>query len=111
MLFDAEVLVDEAEDGKDALEIFGKSEPGYYDVILMDIQMPQMDGYAACSAIRALDRSDAASIPVIAMTANAFKDDVDKAFACGMNAHVSKPVEYTALLDALFKVLENRKKE
>jgi CheY-like chemotaxis protein len=109
MLFDAEVLVDEAEDGRDALEIFRKSGPGYYDVILMDIQMPYMDGYATCSAIRALERSDAASIPVIAMTANAFKDDVDRAFACGMNAHVSKPVEYTALLDALFNVLENKK--
>ncbi|MDR1242034.1 MAG: response regulator [Deltaproteobacteria bacterium] len=108
MLFDAKVTIDEAEDGQDALEIFRKSEPGHYDLVLMDIQMPVMDGYAACTAIRRLDRSDAAAVPIIAMTANAFKDDVDKAFACGMNAHVSKPVEYSALLDAMIYVLESK---
>ncbi|MDR2826256.1 MAG: PAS domain S-box protein [Deltaproteobacteria bacterium] len=109
MLFDAEVQIDEAGDGQNALEIFKKSEPGYYDVIFMDVQMPVMDGYETSVALRKLDRSDATSIPIITMTANAFKDDVDKAYASGMNMHVSKPIEYKALIGALFNVLMKRK--
>ncbi|MDR2825659.1 MAG: response regulator [Deltaproteobacteria bacterium] len=109
MLFDAKVTIDEATDGKDALEIFKKSAVGYYDIIMTDIQMPGMDGYETSVAIRGLDRADADKVPIIAMTANAFKDDVDKAFASGMNAHVSKPVEYKALLEAMFNVLAPKK--
>ena len=81
---------------------FAGSEPGYYDAILMDIRMPVMDGLAATAAIRALDRRDAKHIPIIAMTANAFDEDVQQSLQAGMNAHLSKPVEP----DHLYQILE-----
>ncbi len=84
--------LDWAENGKLCLEMFQKSEPGYYDAILMDIRMPVMTGYEATRAIRALDRPDA-GLPIIAMTADAFAEDVKKCLDAGMNAHIAKPID------------------
>ena len=84
--------VDWAEDGKICVDKFSQSEPGYYDVVLMDIRMPVMNGYEAAKALRSLDRPDA-NLPIIAMTADAFADDVQYCLSCGMNAHVAKPLD------------------
>jgi signal transduction histidine kinase/CheY-like chemotaxis protein/HAMP domain-containing protein len=96
------IEMDEAEDGTDAVKMFEASEEGAYDIILMDIQMPKMDGYDATAAIRAMDRRDAREVPIIALTANAFKEDIDKALKSGMNSHIAKPVEPDRLMEALF---------
>lgn len=84
--------VESAEDGVQAVEMFKESAEGYYDLILMDVQMPHMDGYEATRCIRALGRSDAQKVPIFAMTANAFAEDVQKSREAGMNAHISKPL-------------------
>ena len=97
-----EAGIDHAENGRIAVDMFEKSEPGYYDAILMDIRMPEMDGLEAAQAIRALHRPDARRIPIIAMTANAFDEDVQRSLQVGMNAHLSKPVEP----DHLYQTLE-----
>ena len=97
-----EAEIDHAENGRIALEMFRNSPPGYYDAILMDVRMPEMDGLEATSAIRALDKPDAKTIPIIAMTANAFDEDVQRSLQVGMNAHLSKPVEP----DHLYQTLE-----
>lgn len=81
------------ENGQQAVEAFQNAPPGTFDAILMDIQMPVLDGYGAAKAIRALDREDAASIPIFAMTANAFEDDVLAARQAGMNGHIAKPMD------------------
>ena len=94
--------IDHAENGKIAVQMFSDSEPGYYDAILMDVRMPEMDGLEATAAIRALDRPDAQRVPIIAMTANAFDEDVQRSLQVGMNAHLSKPVE----TDHLYRTLE-----
>lgn len=94
--------IDHAENGKIVLDMFEKSKEGYYDAILMDVRMPEMDGLAATEAIRALGRPDAKKIPIIAMTANAFDEDVQRSLQVGMNAHLSKPVEP----DRLYQTLE-----
>jgi CheY-like chemotaxis protein len=99
------IIVDEAEDGLKAVETFAASPAGFYDIILMDVQMPNMDGYAAARTIRAMDRPDAAYIPIIAMTANAFKDDVEKALQSGMSGHLAKPLEYDKFMDILSRFL------
>ena len=98
-----EIDVDLAENGKEALDKFSASEEGHYDAILMDMRMPVMDGLEATRAIRALDRKDAKLIPIIALTANAFDEDVQRSMQAGLNAHLSKPVEP----DALFETLES----
>ena len=90
-----------AENGKKMLDIFSGSAEGRFDVILTDIQMPVMDGLEATRALRALDRPDAKTIPVIAMSANAFSDDVNASLEAGMNAHIAKPIEISELLRAL----------
>lgn len=90
-------LMEAAEDGIQAVELFERSLPGYYDLILMDIQMPRMDGYEATRTIRSLQRSDAKTVPVFAMTANAFAEDEAKSRDAGMNAHISKPLDVKAL--------------
>ena len=88
----------EACDGQEAVEIFAASTLDYFDLILMDIQMPVMDGHEATRNIRALDRPDAGRIPIIAMTANAFREDVEKALDAGMDDVVTKPLDITLLL-------------
>ena len=95
--------VDLAENGRIAVELFSGHEAGYYDAILMDMRMPEMDGLEATKAIRAMDRPDAASIPIIALTANAFDEDVQRSMQAGLNAHLSKPVEP----ESLYKTLES----
>ena len=97
-----EAEIEHAENGRIVLEMFEKSSPGYYDAVLMDVRMPEMDGLEASSRIRALDREDAKKIPIIAMTANAFDEDVQRSMQAGMNAHLSKPVEP----EQLYKTLE-----
>ena len=97
--------IDHAENGKIVLDMFVKSEPGFYDAILMDVRMPEMDGLAATEAIRALDRADAKLIPIIAMTANAFDEDVQRSLQVGMNAHLSKPVEPERLYQTLEELI------
>lgn len=89
--------VDTAMDGVEAVERFEASAPGQYDLILMDVQMPRMDGYEATRRIRALERPDAKSVPIFAMTANAFAEDTDKSREAGMDAHISKPLDIKAL--------------
>ncbi len=96
--------IDEAEDGEKAVELFKKSEIGYYDLILMDIQMPRMNGFEATKQIRAMERPDAATVPIFAMTANAFAEDEEKSKEAGMNAHLSKPLETSAVLAAMNEV-------
>lgn len=99
------VAVDSAETGKEALERFEKMPENYYDMIFMDIQMPEMDGYEATAAIRRLPRKDAARIPIIAMTANAFAEDIRKSREAGMNEHLTKPLDIGALMKCLGKWL------
>lgn len=94
--------VETAENGLRAMEMFSKSEPGYYSAILMDIRMPLMDGLAATVNIRHLSNSDAGSVPIIAMTANAFDDDIEKSKAAGMNAHLAKPIDPQKLYQTLY---------
>ena len=94
------------QDGQQAVQAFEASAPGVYAAILMDIRMPNMDGYEATRAIRALDRPDAKEIPIIALTANAFAEDVRAALDAGMNAHVAKPIDIAILRAALDKVLD-----
>ena len=94
--------VDTAENGLRALEMFSKSPKGYYDAILMDIRMPLMDGLTAATSIRHLSNADAAAIPIIAMTANAFDDDMEKSKAAGMNAHMAKPIDADRLYQMLY---------
>ena len=97
--------VDSAENGKIALEMFEKSEVGYYDCVFMDIMMPVMDGFEATKNIRSLDRADAATVPIIAMTANAFAEDVQKSLENGLNYHLSKPFDREQLEKVLEKAL------
>ncbi|MBQ7487943.1 MAG: response regulator [Clostridia bacterium] len=100
-----EAEIDHAENGRIAVEMFEASAPGTYDAILMDIRMPEMDGLQATEAIRALDRPDAKTVPIIAMTANAFDEDVQRSLQVGMNAHLSKPVEPEHLYQTLEELI------
>ena len=99
-------LIETAENGQIALEMAAASEHGYYDVILMDIQMPVMDGYTATQAIRSLPDAELASIPIIAMTANAFQEDIRKAEEIGMNGHIAKPLDIPSMKATLQQVLK-----
>jgi len=108
MLQSRGMTVDTAADGRIALSRFASAPAGTYQCILMDIMMPNMDGYAAAKAIRALDRPDAAAIPIIAMTANAFSDDVAAASDCGMNAHIAKPIESRVVMATMARCLGPR---
>lgn len=98
-------MVDTAEDGKEAVEKVKNSEKGYYRAVLMDIQMPQIDGYEASRLIRALDDEDKRNIPIIAMTANAFAEDVKRAKEAGMNAHIAKPIDVKNMMEVLTDIL------
>ena len=98
-----------AKDGRQAADLFEKSEKGHFDVILMDMRMPVMDGFAAARAIRGLNRLDAAAVPIIALTANVFEEDVRLCLEAGMNAHLSKPVDIDLLKEKLGELLAARK--
>lgn len=93
MLEELGVTVTLATNGKEAVDLFAESAPGDYQIILMDIMMPVMDGHEATRTIRKLDRPDASTIPIVAMTANAFAEDVQAAIDAGMNEHTAKPLE------------------
>ncbi|MBR4579882.1 MAG: response regulator [Lachnospiraceae bacterium] len=112
ILTDLGFEVDTAEDGDKAVKMLLSREPGYYRCILMDIQMPLMDGYEATGTIRALSDEKLSGIPIIAMTANAFKEDVDAAMEAGMQGHIAKPIDINVLKKTLGEVLfgENAEK-
>lgn len=101
MLEELEFVVEEANDGSVAIEKIQQAEQGYFDIILMDIQMPYMDGYQATRTIRMLPDKELASIPIIAMTANAFEEDREKALSAGMNAYLSKPINTNQIIETL----------
>ena len=100
-----EIITETAVNGRMALDMFRNSAESYYDAILMDVRMPEMDGLEATAAIRALERNDAKTIPIIAMTANAFDEDVQRSLQVGMNAHLSKPVEPERLYGCLEELI------
>ena len=102
------VSAEHAENGQIAVDMFSQHEAGYYDAILMDVRMPVMDGLQATAAIRALERPDAKEIPIIAMTANAFDEDVQSSLHAGMDAHLSKPVEPERLYETLRALVKHR---
>ena len=96
-------------DGQEAVELFRNSELGEFDVILMDIMMPVMNGYEATKMIRSLDREDAKKIPIIAMTANAFTEDRIRAKESGMDEHIAKPVDVELLVKVIHKLVKMEK--
>ena len=102
LLSDLELVLDRVENGKICAAKFEQSPVGYYDAILMDVRMPVMDGYEATRIIRGLEREDA-DIPIIAMTADAFSEDIQKCLECGMNDHLAKPIDVQAVTDKLEK--------
>ena len=99
------VTAEHAENGKRAVELFESQPEDYFDAVLMDVRMPVMDGLAATRAIREMNRSDAKRVSIIAMTANAFDDDVQRSLQAGMTAHLSKPVEPERLYETLDKLI------
>ena len=101
LLAEQKIIADRAMDGADCLDKLEKADSGYYDMILMDIQMPVMDGYDATARIRRMKDEEKASIPIIAMTANAFAEDRQKAISTGMNDHVAKPIDMKVLMSVL----------
>ncbi|MBQ1900107.1 MAG: response regulator [Erysipelotrichaceae bacterium] len=106
LLSSKDIKTDHCENGRIALEQFMKHPAGYYDAILMDMRMPEMDGLEATKRIRALKREDAKKIPIIALTANAFDEDVQKSLQAGLNAHLSKPVEPERLFETLESLID-----
>ena len=109
LLSGAGVEVIQAWNGREALDAFAASEPGSVDAILLDMKMPEMDGCEAARAIRALDRADAREVPIVAVTANAFAEDVAATTAAGMDAHVSKPIDFTVLCHTLATLMLRRR--
>ena len=108
LLQEAGAVVDQAADGKEAVEMFAASAPGTYDAVLMDVMMPELDGLAATRAIRGMDRPDA-QLPIIAMTANLFDEDVAACLAAGMDAHIPKPLEAGQMIKTIAEWLERKK--
>ena len=105
LLEDRDITVEIACSGKEGLEKFRASDPWYYSAVLMDIRMPEMNGLEASKAIRSLEREDASAVPIIAMTADAFEDDIQKCFAAGMNGHIAKPIEPAKMFSAISRAL------
>ncbi|MGN0617586.1 MAG: response regulator, partial [Ruminiclostridium sp.] len=101
-------ILDTAENGKIAVDRIAASKPGYYDLVLMDIQMPVMDGYTATRSIRALEDNELSSVPIVAMTANAFDEDRKAAAKSGMNGFISKPINMEEVIGVLHDVLGNK---
>ena len=108
LLQEAGAMVDQAADGKEAVEMFAASAPGTYDAVLMDVMMPELDGLSATRAIRGMDRSDA-QLPIIAMTANLFDEDVAACLAAGMDAYIPKPLEAGQMIKTIAEWLERKK--
>ena len=108
LLQEAGFLVECAENGQQACDMILQAGPGYYNLILMDIQMPIMDGYAATRAIRAMEDPALASLPIIAMTANAFEEDRDRALEAGMNGHLAKPIDLEQMMKLLGELFQTR---
>lgn len=106
ILGEAGFKIDVAANGQIALDMLSKSEPGYYQLVLMDVQMPVMNGYDAAAAIRKLENKELASIPIIAMTANAFEEDRQEALKSGMNEHIAKPIDVKKLIETLDNILQ-----
>ena len=106
LLSELGLILDWAENGQICVEKFQQSAPGYYDAILMDIRMPVMTGYEAAQAIRAMNRADN-GIPIIAMTADAFSEDIKRCLDCGMNAHVAKPIDMREIVFQLEKYINH----
>ena len=102
------ITVTQAVNGAEALRLFEEAAPYTFDAILMDMQMPEMDGCEATQAIRRLDRPDAADVPIIAVTANAFAEDIAKTTDAGMNGHISKPIDFQALCQTLQTLIQHR---
>ena len=109
MLENEGIIVTEALNGKEAVDKFKASEPGYFDMIFMDIMMPVMNGLEATRHIRALERTDAKKIPIIAMSANAFQDDINQSLEAGMNMHLTKPIDENKLRQAVDEVVIKQK--
>lgn len=105
ILGDAGFVTEVAGNGRIAVEMLRKSEPGYYQLVLMDIQMPEMNGYEAAREIRSFENKELAAVPIIAMTANAFEEDKQEAIKCGMNGHIAKPIDIKNLFKTLDKIL------
>lgn len=106
ILEDAGFEIEIAGNGRIAVDMLKQSEPGYYQLILMDVQMPVLDGYGATKVIRKLENPELSSIPILAMTANAFEEDRQQALKCGMNGHIAKPIDVEKLLEALGEILQ-----
>jgi CheY-like chemotaxis protein len=109
VLKDIDFVVERAEDGQRCVEMIDAAPAGYYDLILMDIQMPRMNGYEATRIIRQMKDKEKANITILAMTANAFEEDKREAIESGMNAHLSKPIEVEKLIKTLKRSLNSRK--
>lgn len=105
----AGIKSEKASNGQEAVEIYKRRENGFFDIILMDIRMPEMDGYEACRQIRGAGRRDSLTIPIVAMTANAFSEDIELAGKSGMNAHLAKPVDAEQMISLLKEVLAGEK--
>lgn len=105
ILSQAGAAVDCAADGAQGCEAFAQAPPGYYDLILMDVQMPVMNGYEATRSIRRMRRADARAIPIVAMTADAFAADIEKAREAGMDSHLAKPLDLQLMLQELDRLL------
>ena len=103
-----DVESEHAQNGEIAVRMFSESPAGYYDAVLMDVRMPVMDGLSATRAIRALDRPDAKTVPIIAMTANVFDEDVKRSLQAGMDAHLSKPIEPERMYETMAKLIAQR---
>ena len=108
MLGMAGLETEQAWNGREALDTFATSAPGHFDAVLLDMKMPEMDGCAAARAIRALDRPDARTVPLIAVTANAFAEDIVATTAAGMDAHISKPIDFHLLCQTLAELIAAR---
>ncbi|MBQ9504796.1 MAG: response regulator [Lachnospiraceae bacterium] len=104
-------VIDDAENGQEAVEKIEGSESGYYDLVLMDVRMPVMNGYEATRKIRAMEDETKAKLPVIAMTANSFEEDIKAAKDVGMDAHIAKPIEIPVMMEVLSDILNNRKED
>ena len=98
--------MEHADNGQTAVDMVRNSEPRYYNVVLMDVQMPIMNGYEATRKIRALDNKEIANVPILAMTANAFDEDKQEALRSGMNGHLAKPFDINNLLETLDSIIE-----